>query len=94
MAKSVHCALTKHNCGKDLLIFASLIMALGANFGNFSQDLPESYKTKEGDVFGFIKLMKNVIHLKENHHNPITFDINSYINILGIKKSMVSPLNK
>lgn len=36
MAKSVHCALTKYECGKDLLIFASLIMSLGANFGNFS----------------------------------------------------------
>lgn len=85
MAKSVYAGLMRHNCGKDLLIFASLIMALGANFGNFAAELPDQYKTKEGDVFGYIKLMKNLLAIKDNPNNVHNFNISDHVDKLGIR---------
>lgn len=94
MAKAVYAGLIRHNCGKDLLIFASLIMALGANFGNFASEVPEQYKTKEGDIFGYIILMKNLLALKDNPNNVHNFNIAMHVNKLGIKQSLVNSLEK
>ncbi len=94
MAKAVYAGLMRHRCGKDLLIFASLIMALGANFGNFSSEVPQQYKFKEGDIFGYISLMKNLLALKDNPNNVHNFNIGMHVNKLGIRQSLVNSLDK
>ena len=53
MAKSVLAALNQYNCGRDLIVLASILGVL--NTSSVLKSIPSSMKSPDGDFMTFVK---------------------------------------
>ncbi|CAF1054960.1 unnamed protein product [Didymodactylos carnosus] len=63
LAKSVFTALTKYNCGGDLIILSSILHAL--NTATILKIIPVEMKSSDGDFMTLINLMKQLLSVKQ-----------------------------
>ena len=64
MAKSVLAALNQYNCGRDLIVLASILGVL--NTSSVLKSIPSSMKSPDGDFMTLLNVMNEILLVRES----------------------------
>lgn len=87
MSRAVFYALTRHKCGRDLIVISSMLSVL--NTSDVLVALPDQYKSPDGDFMTILNMMNEVLNAKQSMSKE-KFQLKSFCQKKGLASAYPS----